>query len=215
MSYVSHGAFILNSDGKPWDWLSFPAWVLQAGWASLQSPRTHQSKTCRGSAEWSRRVTKGGLSPYISTSWYSISPLGQDKKDATDHDHHSCIQLYPAVSAQQTPVKSRATGVHKSFNNLSYAFSVHSRWALHFPVLSVTKKKNHHPDWKSCYLWLYIGCSVCGSALGSSHTLMSHRVTQGTLSVPPGNTAHKFGPQPCEQWCAVPHCLRKTASRNW
>lgn len=47
-----------------------------------------------------RRVTKGGFSPYISTTWYSISPLGQDEEDATDHDYHSCIQLYPSNKPQ-------------------------------------------------------------------------------------------------------------------
>lgn len=30
--------------------------------------------------------------------------------------------------------------------------------------------KNSHPNSESCYLWLYIDCSVCGSTPSSSHT---------------------------------------------
>lgn len=97
MSYISQGAFTWNNGRKPGTGSPFTLWADDH---PCSHPAVTSLNPAMGPLSHGRRVTKGAFSPCISTTWYSISPLGQDEEDASDRDHHSCMQLYPAVSIQ-------------------------------------------------------------------------------------------------------------------
>lgn len=119
----------------------------------------------------------------------------------------SCIQLYPSNKPREEQGHRETQILQQPETHIFCAQS------LSTSLPNAIGHKSCHPDLRSCCLWLYRGCSVCGSTLSSSHTLISHGVMQEMLSLPMGNPAHELGPQICKQCYTCSAVLEKQSRK--